>query len=60
MPKIEEMLTVREFAAEIRMTSGSVYNLISQNRCPIPVVKIGRKILFRRSDVERLKNPEKN
>jgi len=58
MSQIEEMVIVKQFAREFHMTSGSVYNWISQNRCPIPFVKIGRKVLFRRSDIEKLKNPK--
>jgi len=58
MPKVEVnegYLTVKEAAEFLKIVTGSLYNLISQNK--VPYHKSGKKVLFKKSElVEWLAN----
>lgn len=58
MPKVEVdegYLTVKQAADFLKIVTGSLYNLISQNK--VPYHKSGKKVLFRKSElVEWLAN----
>jgi excisionase family DNA binding protein len=48
----DRLLSIRDVAAMTRLTVGTLYHLVSQNR--IPVVRISRRCLrFRESDLQR-------
>jgi len=58
MPKVEVnegYLTVKQAAEFLKIVTGSLYNLISQNK--VPYHKSGKKVLFKKSElVEWLAN----
>lgn len=52
MPKVEVdegYLTVKQAAEFLKIVTGSLYNLISQNK--VPFHKSGKKVLFKKSEL---------
>ena len=49
---MDALLNVEEVAKFLRMTKGAVY--LAVNRRKLPVVKLGRRLRFRRADLEEL------
>lgn len=47
-----ELLTVKEVAALLRTSASAVYTAAERGKLP-GVVKLGRRLLFRRDDVRR-------
>jgi excisionase family DNA binding protein len=53
MPKVEVdegYLTVKQAADFLKIVTGSLYNLISQNK--VPYHKSGKKVLFKKSELK--------
>lgn len=46
------ILTVRELAAELRVSERLVYEHCTSREPRLPVLRIGRRVLFRESDVQ--------
>jgi excisionase family DNA binding protein len=54
----EDVLTIREVACELRCSKAHVYNLIKgrvSGVSPLPAIRMGRRLLVRRSSLERWK-----
>lgn len=49
-----DLLTARETATELRLSIHTVRAWVHQRR--LPVVRLGRKVLFKKADLERLVN----
>jgi excisionase family DNA binding protein len=56
---MNEILTVTEVAAMLKMSKGQIYEMTKQKTCtgsmkgnPLPVAKINGNLRFRKSDVE--------
>jgi excisionase family DNA binding protein len=49
---LDEFLTVDELAAELRQPKPTIYLMNSRGDGP-PRLKIGRRVVYRRSDVEK-------
>jgi excisionase family DNA binding protein len=52
MKEQQKLMTVSEFAAETRLALSTVRAWVLTRR--VPFVKMGKRVLFRRSDVEAL------
>ena len=52
MESLEQLLTVCELAAILKISPRTIYVRSSQQR--LPVVKLGRSLRFRRSDIEKV------
>lgn len=46
----EQMLTVAEIAAELRVSKMTVYRLVNERQ--LPSVRVGRSVRVRRSDLD--------
>jgi excisionase family DNA binding protein len=58
LTKADEVLTVNEVAAELRCSKAHVYNVINgkvRGVSTVPVIPMGRRVLIRRSALERWK-----
>lgn len=49
-PRQAELLTVPETLAVLRLSKASLYSLLAHGK--LPALKLGRKTVFRREDVE--------
>jgi excisionase family DNA binding protein len=54
MPTMSDLLTIAEGAAHLRLSIFTVRSWIFQKR--IPFVRLGRRVLLRREDLEKLVN----
>jgi hypothetical protein len=45
------LLTEAELAKHLRVTPGTLANQRSEGRSPIPYIKVGRQVRYRRNDV---------
>ena len=48
------LLTVCEVAEALGCREDTLYRWISEDRSPLPVVRLGRNVRFRRVDLDRL------
>lgn len=48
------VMTVRELADQLGCHPNHIYRLAQANRLPIPVLRLGRKLLVAKADVEAL------
>lgn len=48
------LMAVKEVAPAIGITHDALYRMVAEGRSPLPVVKIGGRIRFRRTDLNRL------
>ena len=49
----DELLTNRDAASYIAVTSGTLHVWRCENRYPIPFLRIGSKIRYRKSDLDK-------
>jgi predicted DNA-binding transcriptional regulator AlpA len=62
MTAISPLLTVKELASELGLDTDTVYRWVAEDakpgttgqRLPVPAIRLGRSIRFRRTDVDRL------
>ncbi len=48
-PHLEPLLTVEDMAQWLKVSKGSIFNLVHERR--VPFIKIGRRVRFERSAV---------
>ncbi len=56
--ELDEVLTVRQVAGELHVSTAHIYNVIKgkvQGVSRLPVIRLGRRKLVRRSSLERWK-----
>lgn len=51
LDELPPLVTVAEAAPHLRQSPWSCYQQIKQNRFALPVVRLGRKVFIRRSDL---------
>lgn len=47
-----ELLTITELASMLKLSKRTVCNLMVEHTNPLPALRLGRSVRFRRSDVE--------
>jgi len=49
---MDEILTITELASRLKLSKRTICNLMGDHINPLPVLKIGRSVRFRVSDVQ--------